>query len=1019
MRIKKIYFEVIFTLFIFLTVSCISWAVPTDNSIPNPEVVAKTTNKVDDESDQYIFEEDFSTYGPLWYVISEDNTIVYNDPDLKLKRENFSLKFGDVVFCVMKEGEKDTISIRIGNIDFDKGKVSEIYGWINRDKLISAKQALTIKKGLEKGININIYKENQMRGSFSNTNYLILRCVSIPEKRVQPGKKVGEKGEHSILSFVWYYIYDIRKHIGHDGNVKLYYLIGNSSSLGYAFDIKELDFPRERLKGWVADDDVKIWPTPFVLELNTEEKAVRERYNDGNDFKPAIVYSEPNYFLSCFTLTEPILKKLKDPIPEPIINKMRNLINQKFVIKHDFIDALKKEIGSEEMDKYSAQILEEAFFSGTISTEYVDAWKEAINNTIITSIDKRFDPYGLGVDYSRLHVMQRINDISDSSNPWYQVASIGDVTGKMPQSEVETFVFKLKQMYNELQGSDIVFLVDKTGSMIDEMQQVKKFMKKIVDAFHQANKINENRNLTKIRIQIPGSQDYIIFPVNLQTYFNLVCYEKNPELVFTQLDISKDYKKLDGYFNSIQYGGDTENLHTALIEVLKNPKIFRSNTHFRLIINITDEEPDDDRMNDVQDAMPKYSDTKIVKETLNMQTSDIDQKKELTTIYGLITDINTNYSDINPEIVLPIYTQKMGSFCKEIFHLKNFSKGTDQDEIIKIIESKYIEHNESIEKTLIHFQSIITECSDIKKELATMSALSKHGIALAAARVGFKSLEELKKSQNIAFLEGFTKIKDTPIRISESSIRNLVKDNVPKDIVDALMNIKNTSYQDEKTFFEKLEQTIGIDKATQYKVNILKHTEKGNQYPNYRIRIILKENDLIDLQKNAIDAAKNIEKALKFKELYEKQYNINRKKIMALLILQVIDGIVLNYERPEDDIKKEADIIIEECLQGSRTEILSERIKLSQSLPTDSNGLFAQSICEIIEKEPKWLYEQGKRLELIGQGLKRIQDSLVITEKPDDLRFMTEQNRKLTKKWFYQPPDSRHRYVYIPEGYIP
>ena len=300
-------------------------------------------------------------------------------------------------------------------------------GWIRKaDLLESRRRGLSIGDFNELNERVGVALEvsfSSARGGLVGHEHRLLRVVNQPERGSRLGSRPGDDTKSKLVfdDWRWYYVYDLEVHEGAP-----WLLVGDTSSIMYDWiseDTRKQEGPRRVLLGWLPAETVSIWASNLVLELNTNPSAVQYRVR----FKqPAVVLC---------------VKEGTQGSGGPTAEKR-----------------CRRDDGSEEKYAWTEPIDEMWNRRGTEARE---SYKKVLD----------IDPRGLDPTVPRLHIVQVWE------GDYLEVASSSSTSNeRLSLSDIAQLKFDVQQASDDLRKVDIVFVVDSTGSMKDEIDAVKELL---------------------------------------------------------------------------------------------------------------------------------------------------------------------------------------------------------------------------------------------------------------------------------------------------------------------------------------------------------------------------------------------------------------------------------------------------------------------------------------------------------------------------------------------------------------
>jgi len=244
-----------------------------------------------------------TTTAPSLYFLNRSPTPIYPNDTTSQVAELSKKPLGSPFFGV--KGHKTEKRVKLGRYDDKQDCFTEVLGWVAKQHLLDSRKPLRVGDVVKRfprltgqtptgqaAANHSKAAQQQM----SEINRLFLRVLSRPEFRFElaTAPSVSQQAPASEikiahLGHLWRYVYAVE-----EINQQLWYLVGSKSILIDRRYILKIDDTitkevRQVLLGWIPRRQVNEWSSNVVLEPNTDEKAVRERYD--ND-RMATIYKE-------------------------------------------------------------------------------------------------------------------------------------------------------------------------------------------------------------------------------------------------------------------------------------------------------------------------------------------------------------------------------------------------------------------------------------------------------------------------------------------------------------------------------------------------------------------------------------------------------------------------------------------------------------------------------------------------------------------------------------------------------
>jgi len=245
-----------------------------------------------------------STQVPSNYFLNRSPTPTYLN-DTSTQVTDWSQELLGSPFFAVKGQQTEQQRVKLGRYDDNQQCFTKLLGWVDKSHLLHRIKPLRVgdvvtrfpqlkdqtltDSAAEKKANLgdqSKYAQQQM----SETNRLFLRVLSRPEQNFKPATTPGQPPEQAstseikmgLMGQLWRYVYAVE-----EINQQLWYLVGSKSQLinRHYYYLQEIDDTltkevQQGLLGWIPQKSVSEWSSNVVLEPNTDEKAVRERYDN-------------------------------------------------------------------------------------------------------------------------------------------------------------------------------------------------------------------------------------------------------------------------------------------------------------------------------------------------------------------------------------------------------------------------------------------------------------------------------------------------------------------------------------------------------------------------------------------------------------------------------------------------------------------------------------------------------------------------------------------------------------------
>jgi hypothetical protein len=828
------------------------------------------------------------------FIVDRENAPLYASSKGDAEKVS-SLPLGELFFGTKEETVSGRTRILIGK--YGLNKKFEKVGWMDSEHLLRNREPMTVGRAVELGV-LGEGIPRKSASAFSRTNALDLRIVTKPEAKLELAPYPGGPAQPGNPGFTWYYVFD-----SEEVNGKSYYLIGARRTLddGEILENTEEDAAKSRLLGWVEKSRVKEWCSNIVLEYNSDEEAVSERYREGanrqpgQDASPALIYVSSNEN-SKVMAREPLLDFWGHHfgIATPVENKL-------------------------------------AFFS-----------------------DK-----GLLPNVPRFHVVEKLEENGSES---YKVATLGSLDRKISASEIALKMQKLGEITNNLGKVDLVFLIDCTGSMQEEIKTVGDWLKEMVSVFEVRSKSGSGSSSLQFGgkdIEILGNMDIRVSLVGFQEIGGVKLTKPQPAFeggfgtrVFLE-GVSLEGKSeeigrsIDQMIRST--GGVREALHDGLFDTFENRKLWREESALRLIIVIADEKGDTGGKTqaDVLKVMPRI---KEAGEIIEGKSS----RKLFTPIYGIYTSENEFdefEKNLSQLVELDDIEEKLEE--KRFFHLPRIKEDeAERKRMIDILYGPIEKVQNRIRARAIEFAAQLyndpKDDASKKTEAATATAMMDDiAINLAIESAGVKSIEELRMLTNVAFVEGWVHLQ-----------------------------------------------------------------QKNHTHPTYRMCATLLRPEIDDLQLVMDKIAEALAKVINGGAWIKAKPDLLIAEALVTALADVSGHTQLVSD--PDVLRKKATELLEK-LSSEPDTTLQSLLGLKESLPISDNGLLGMPAKDILKFK---LVDFNRYVKEFRQKAKCLRNVKNGETAPLDISKIEDHSAE-NKQWVYRHPLSQDEFIFVPVEYLP
>jgi hypothetical protein len=846
--------------------------------------------------------------------------------------------------------------------------------WIDKKHLLS-NRALKISEAVKLFPEIaQVNQEtrvSQQQTDISERNHLALRVLTRPEMQetegyypvLAPGSEKRAELDLTALSF-WRYVYAIKK-LTDNQACPLWFQVGSYSQLTFADPMgTENQDGEHTLLGWVCAQTVSIWPASVGLEVNSQEEAILDRFN---------------------------LKKAQGQYV-PVGQKRPAYVYSKPIIKAYFSDeqqwaVAQKFYQGEKLSPEEQKILDE---SGLIASEENQSlWTVALKGDKATEAEKQkakafFAPQGLHPSLPRYYVKGYLpNDPTDPMDDWYEVASLGshDQAGNpLTPEQRQEILQKLQTMANRLRAVDLVFVIDKSGSMLDEKEAVREFIYELAK--------NLLAQQGQARVSLPGLGKSIDTQLDLRLH--MVIYERRHFEHFHDYQLPnqmEDIYQSMGDDLTAKLGGGTEKTVIALTAVLKNPRYFRAGSH-RGIILFTDERGDFTRGQE-------QAEKQALKEALYQAFEPIRQ-----ILLNALKVPETTVSQIDPKEYTPIWTiftnaplsfdlrqasvQEQQAFRRQELALfkQNMSMNDGQGPF-SLVNEEYLYHLDFDDKDKVQIKA---QTAEIRRKLGETFS---HFQTKTDARIRqfMKTLADAARSANPKAAEQQPDRQwtaDDPNLLHFSTIEGIAKE-------------------------------IGLDPGLiarlAFYTGYVPKRDPRHHHDTYQQVLVVEERELRAFN----NQLKNIVALIKVPA------GCSQRGAVAVALLKVIATVTSDqrYLRLLRRFANNPRRLCQQALQvmrGLGNRNLAELLKLSSNLPLDKEGLLAKTPRQILTLGRRAVRRLNNKMQAKSQCI----DLVLAGKDVPSTIAACKYHRGTRKEWRYRPVGAESQpYIYLPARLMP
>jgi hypothetical protein len=930
---------------------------------------------------------------PIPYFLNTPLTKVYIAPTGEKTRPlEKAYPLGKLLFAVDAPEKQTPEQTRLWMGKYDE--MEECFTrlmWIDKKHLLS-KRALKISEAVKRFPEIaQVTPETPVSPQqLSERNHLALRVLTRPEMQETEGYypvlALGSEKRAELdltgLSF-WRYVYAIKK-LADNQTCPLWFLVGRYSQLSFAAQLGTDNQDGEHtLLGWVCAQTVSIWPASVALEVNSEKEAVLERLNYLEQAPGQYVPRTQGQKRPAYVYSKPIIKAY-------FSDEQQWAVAQKFY-------------QGEKLSPEEQLILDESGL--IISEENQSLWTIALKGDHATEAEKEkakawFAPQGLHPSLPRYYVKGYLpHDPTEPMDDWYEVASLGshDQAGKpLTAEQLQEILEKLQAMTNRLRAVDLVFVLEKSGSMLDEKEAVRDFI------YELAKNILAQQG--QARVSLPGLGKSI--DIQLDIRLHLVIYGHRHFEYFHDYQLPNQmeeiYRSMGDDLSAIWSCG-IEKTVNALTAVLRNPRYFRAGSQ-RGIILFTDERGDFTRGQEqaekkaLKDAL--YQALEPIRQTLinefNVPKATVSQidPKDYTPIWTFFTNSPLSYDQRQASV------QEQQAFRRQELALfkQNMSITDGQGQPFSLVNEEYLYHLDFDDKDKAQIKA---QTAEIRRQLGE-TLFHFQTQTDARIRQFMKTLADAARSANSEPAEKQTKTQlaaDDPNLLHAATIEIIAK-----------------AIELEPKLIARLAFYTGY----------VPKRDPRHHHDTYQQVLLIEERELRAFNNQLKDIV----------QLIKVPAGCSQRGAVAVALLKVI-ATITNDQRYLKVLRRFANNPRRFCQQalqvmrGLGESTLAELLKLSSNLPLDKQGLLAKTPHQILAPGRIILLRLNNKMQAKSQCIDCLINNkmqaksqcidLVLAGRdvPSNVANCKHYKGK-RKEWLYRPVGAESQaYIYLPTRLMP
>ncbi|MCP4351534.1 MAG: VWA domain-containing protein [Desulfobacterales bacterium] len=674
---------------------------------------------------------------PLIYTINKSGIPFYKHSSGFEQTSVDKIQLGEIYFGASEEHDR----ILLGKYNQLEKCFTRIDGWVLKDDLVIGRKPVRVWEAIEKGLELSDASDGKDE---KKKNHLYLKVLAKPEFKFEPRSKPGNKAskleEKSGGRLVWKYVYDMKKikeQVEKKEVEKWWYLVGVGSDLFLVPHVQDTssfaEEARKRLLGWIPEDQVMPWVSNVVMEYNTEKDAVVDRLECDN---PSALYKIDLSKLRDKGVPDEVVRKIGGDVTKPNVFKLKTEWNA-LSEEYPMIRGYSQKIGCP-----AVMYMEKREGSQIKAREMLkQLWKPEDKSFKLTT---DFDPTGLSKEYPRYHVVEEYED------GWIKVASLGSLTGTLSETEIARLIRGAQSASDNLRSVDLVFVIDATGSMRNEIKQVHQFLEDFV--------IQISSKYKEVSVSLPAGITDKQIDTSLLINVSLVLYQDihprgntyKTNILFRRLTLPGQLVDIKSKLKNIQLGGGEEALHDGLLTALNTANLWSGEYSQRIIVLIADEPGDAGGATQAQvlSAMPLPIEK--LKE-LKFDTAKV-KKTDYTRLWAIYTE-NRRYDH---------FKQNVSSLTapNRIIHIADFERRSGMQKLVRDeLYAVLVDIGKIVNNRVKLLSNIIRDGLPKEDKIKDSPTMLDHvAIEAALERTGM-NLEELSVISEVAFVDGYVKEK--------------------------------------------------------------------------------------------------------------------------------------------------------------------------------------------------------------------------------------------------------------------
>ena len=584
----------------------------------------------------------------------------------------------------------------------------------------------------------------------------------------------------------------------------------------------------------------------------------------------------------------------------------------------------------------------------------------------------RPDPHGLAPEYPRLTVLDRFDGYT-------RVATGVSTTGGLTHGEIAQARAQKNNMRQIARAVDLVFLVDQSRSMRDDIEAVKHLLTDITAELHGI--VLEDLNFGDPSIQLDVNVSVVGFDDRVF-----------PHLHRTSLLNIGGVQGAFDRLNAASTSGRERPLQ-ALIQVLKGPYLGEGTMH-RFVILLTDEpgiDPKEDQRK-VLAAMPDFAGhLQQSAQHVGWRVADWDTKKRKqhrTKILSLFTANGSQVLGISSGACKGLSPH--GCYLQFLAKLGEVSLVTDHAKDLESVRKMFRQFFKRIRKNVAEL-ALALEKDLADAGLAALPGVQKAEVDAIRRRAGVLSWEQLQAATEIAHIPGY---------VADADILGLQSNTLPAD------QLRRKPWRQRVLVSQR--DLLALRTQTARLAAILDKTTVAYGWEHQIAK--MRDAGMNERTANKLAMAELIVTTLQSLGVFKlAQVDDETGEVTPIPTRELAESLVnLAHANCKSALG---------CGPEGRFIALAQRaMRLPRALPFDIEGILSLPIAEVLKKDADWLHGQATLLRKKALGLQLIETRHAIPERPELLRV----HKYKPKTWFFRIDTAPNvAYLHIPLSYIP